>query len=506
MVVDIQQRRFYCTIERSLFNKVKKKIEENNNIHPKGRKHLKLDVAIFFIVYIQRLCLIRKDELVDGHVRLKGEYLQKYRYNYSQYLRLFKDNMVISTIPYKKHKHCFGYKVLLPDDSESLKYLDLPIDDNDLLIAIEKNQDENQKNANDTCPHLTKWLNSEYISLDTGVVITYIDGLNLPKSVHNSWVQAINNFRLGHIYYSRNGKDNRLHSILTSFPKDLRKFVRFKKEKLVALDIKASQPFFLGCIIHLFRNYEKLENKSLSKILVDKIYHIIQEDFEIEEPLVTIKDLLNDENPNNIKLNPSSKLISQFQTYSKEEFDEYINAVTKGDFYEYIENRLGDGFLNSFKTVDGNYKFEYVVKIPFQSKKGEKKKYNTNKKVQEIESKRNFIKKVIMKYFFGSYKNQSKADKKIENAMPKVVVDLIHRLKKNQKNKLAILLQNIESITVIDIITKKLNKKYPDLFIATIHDSIVVPKGNEKYVKNVMEEVFEEIFGLIPIIERENWF
>lgn len=86
------------------------------------------------------------------------------------------------------------------------------------------------------------------------------------------------------------------------------------------------------------------------------------------------------------------------------------------------------------------------------------------------------------------------------------VYDIFKTIKKSHKENLALILQNIEAHSILNVITKRIAKERPDLFMITIHDSIVTTVGNEDYVKRVMEEELVKIVGVAPEIDLEPWF
>ena len=78
-------------------------------------------------------------------------------------------------------------------------------------------------------------------------------------------------------------------------------------------------------------------------------------------------------------------------------------------------------------------------------------------------------------------------------------------IKRKDKKLLALLLQNIESYFIIDVIAKRIGKEYPGLPIFTIHDSIVTTVGNEELVASIMKEELERFVGKAPSFKYEYW-
>ena len=85
------------------------------------------------------------------------------------------------------------------------------------------------------------------------------------------------------------------------------------------------------------------------------------------------------------------------------------------------------------------------------------------------------------------------------------VYQLLNEIKKTGKNKLPILLQQIESHVVLKTITKRIARERPSLPLFTIHDSIITTAGNEGYIQNVVLEELGKAIGFVPQLRVEQW-
>src|SRR5690554_4446241 len=111
----------------------------------------------------------------------------------------------------------------------------------------------------------------------------------------------------------------------------------------------------------------------------------------------------------------------------------------------------------------------------------------------------------MLEYLYCSPESSEKRYLEIRRIFPKSVNDFIDEMKADNKKNFPIILQNIESHLFLDIIAKEIASERPSLFIATIHDSIIVPEGNEDYVTRKMAEVLIRTFKLIPEVKQECW-
>ena len=66
-------------------------------------------------------------------------------------------------------------------------------------------------------------------------------------------------------------------------------------------------------------------------------------------------------------------------------------------------------------------------------------------------------------------------------------------------------LQQLEAYIVLDVITKELSKLFPQMFMVTIHDSIVVTKEYELEANAFMHKKLYEMLGIEAEIKSEDW-
>jgi len=107
---------------------------------------------------------------------------------------------------------------------------------------------------------------------------------------------------------------------------------------------------------------------------------------------------------------------------------------------------------------------------------------------------RNSTKKILMQWMFGQSHREAKAAKRMEDVFPKLF-NFVRQIKEGKKgNKLlAFILTRIESKLMIDTAAHRISQERPDLFLTTIHDSIMVEAESDKvdYVKSVLRETYQ---------------
>jgi len=123
---------------------------------------------------------------------------------------------------------------------------------------------------------------------------------------------------------------------------------------------------------------------------------------------------------------------------------------------------------------------------------------------------RDELKKQLFIVFFGklnAYK-YNPAARLFKSLFPNVQ-KLFDAIKKDEHNQLAILLQRIESYTILDRVAQKILADLPGLPFLTRHDSIlpsgifVTPDTAEK-VKSILLETIKEVTGLMPMARIKN--
>ena len=79
----------------------------------------------------------------------------------------------------------------------------------------------------------------------------------------------------------------------------------------------------------------------------------------------------------------------------------------------------------------------------------------------------------------------------------------IRGVKQHDYRQLARLAQRTESDFIFGRAVSRVLRERPDLFIATIHDSVMTMIGNEEYVRDVMLTEFRKL-GVEPTVRIEN--
>lgn len=112
---------------------------------------------------------------------------------------------------------------------------------------------------------------------------------------------------------------------------------------------------------------------------------------------------------------------------------------------------------------------------------------------KRLRTSRNRTKEILMKWVFGRTNQEAKAARRLEAVFPKLFHFLRHVKQEKKGNKwLAHLLTRIESKLMLDSAALRISQERPDMFMTTIHDSIMVEPDNVQYVKSVLTDVYRQ--------------
>lgn len=481
----------YITLEASLFKHLENNINRFNcHFSENDNNKVMMDKAVFMIDYIRHQKSIRKDEIsTGGYIRVPSKFLNIYL---QKELRKYKEFLVrygyIKTKPYSKEdSKSYGYKVCFFEGKKDQKceieeysaYEFLSLTYEKFLSKSLKQYDkiEQKKSAAERkTKHLTKWLNGENIQADWQAAFIFIEkdqSLSLDQKKQYSYI--INRIRFNQWYFLRSTNDNRLHSNLTNLPSTLRKFLFHNEQKLVSLDIKTSQPYLLAGVLCLIteKNTDSLE--FLKQGLRCKQ---VRDKFDTVMNSITLSDAIT------------------------ADFRAYKSLVCDKDIYNYIGSQLSPKFIGTVKST--NTKGGYSDSV-YNTELGRKEKTH-------FKDLRGLCKVLVLEYMYCSVENNSLRLKELRRVFPDAVNKFIDDFKyckeleipkrsgrkkrtKSQKDKItrskklfSKFLQQLEAYIVLDVITKELSRNYPQMFMATIHDSIIITIDYENQVKTFLQK------------------
>ncbi|MGV0968969.1 hypothetical protein ACTS9M_07070 [Empedobacter sp. ULE_I136] len=423
------------------------------------------------------------DDYGDIYTNLNAQLLQRRIRNYREHLDYLKKHNII----YENKQYIPGVKsrgFSFHNIFGVAKIKEVLITNQKLISKINKFyylDDKNEiKLLNDelNIDYITKWLNPKYLKIDCAKAEQYLydlaDKERLSEKIRESVIQKFKknkklynqkdiekgvelivmnkfNCRLRVLKLFNKGIFNqivdntagRLHTTLTQLKGDLRQFITFKNENLVAIDIVNSQPYL---------SYSLLNEESFVRNNISEKVSLLNPRFNTSNYLVEL-----------------TKLISK--NTSKDDVLNFIEVIKSGKLYE----EFGKILINKrimVKHEDYRKEAKTIIFSSFFSKNQAK---IFNKEIQIFEKE------------FPS------------------VYQIFKTIKIKKHNALACLLQNLEAELVLHKACKIIAKNRPDIPIFTLHDAIITTESNKEYVYSVLHEVLTKNIGIEPTIKYEPW-
>lgn len=469
-------------IQKTLLKDLEGFILEYNEYN---KPHIKLDIAVYFLsLFISLPSYYRNTEKENYLVSLYSKKLKGIFSKYTKFLDFLIDSKIIekafnySTDKGTSNQYRLTEKYLFDD------IIGYEITDKSLLKKFEITTNEN-KNENDNLktdkrafclkkrPHLVRYFDDN-LTIDKTLALEIIKPykeLNYAK--YQSGMQLISEYNKKDWKYSINpNSDNRLHTNLTRTNKELRKCLYYKEDRLSAVDIRASQPFFFAVFLKAF----------------------LKKDYKL------------------VKQIGASKLIS------KKKFEELCNLdVNSDEIIAFVEIILTKDFYINFSNhleipIDEEGK-PYKMKINYfeprsKLKKRRKIDFEQPRIKESFETKRDYAKSVMMEVFFSSPRTTTKEAKQFRNLYPSVS-KVMSFIKDNSIN-FDKLLSHIESYCLLDYVALRFNKNHKNIPLWSIHDSLVTTKQNIHLLKEEVEQLLSEVTTikkdiLKDIIVIDNW-
>lgn len=270
----------------------------------------------------------------------------------------------------------------------------------------------------------------------------------------SSWLTALDKIKEKQFYFKQDRTSYRLHTSAVSIKKEMRKYLSINGQRLVACDIKNSQPYLSTALF--------LNPKQCIPLILPHLDNCKQ--FMKPWVIQAIYKMLK-------KYEKGDKLDSTLK---------YIELATTGKLYEFMAIELGKLTTKVWTREDAKLELLKVLFFPpkFKKLKGRIVMKNHFPEVLRFFS--------LLNYGFKLTKAQKGTIKG-----------------KSGPNILAILLQTMESEIVLNRVCKKINEKYPTIPLITLHDGIATTIGNQYHVQQIMQEELEKFVGKTPNIEIE---
>lgn len=430
----------------------------------------------------------RKDYKTE-FVPIKMEYIRKYIPNAEIYIRtLMKIGIVESDNKYIIGEKSKGYRLLAPfnstpkiiilgesDEAKINQKVSIESFDNDSKKLKPLYKSFNPKLCIDY-PSVIKEGFIEYWQHDGEGLPIFIDDIIFDRPDSFELIKHCNEFDNAHhrdsyhklingtmipgsllhskqFFFKVDKQGYRLHTNLTNLRKDLRKHIKYDEERLVAWDLKNSQPFFLNVLLN--PSFWDYKNKAQLNFR------------ELNGELKSLKELKER------GIDPSITMLKIKKISSEHGFQEFKNVTLQGNLYEFLQEM--------------SYEFFDMV-------------------ISREKAKNEFI-RILFDKAMSVRKYHYDTEDAFALCFPGLLEFLDKTFKSVKHNTLALLLQQIESNVILRVVCPAIAKKYPKIPLFTVHDSIVTSEGNEELIKPIIEEEIRRVTGgLTPILKLEKWF
>ena len=267
--------------------------------------------------------------------------------------------------------------------------------------------------------------------------------------------KVVNEIIDGNLYFKQDSTSRRLHTNITSLKSEMRGILKHQGNDLVSLDIKNSQPFMS---LALLSSSPSTEIKSIIDTNIQYLQTFDPAAYKNTQQILA-----------NIRSGrPPLDVV------------DYTDKVTTGTLYDYLMTEWNKQLGTSYNRAQAK---EQLFKIFFQPPS-----FNSKQKTL-FASLFPTIWKLIshINKGFTTTKNNRKANKTYLG------------------NSWAIILQNIESHLVLDVICPNIKGIRRSIPLLTIHDSIATTLINESTVLKIMKQVLLKEVGHSPTIKSEMW-
>ncbi len=260
----------------------------------------------------------------------------------------------------------------------------------------------------------------------------------------------------------------RVHHNFSSLKSEFRRFLSYRGQKLVNLDIRNSQPLLFSVVLlsyllgeEQFRSLYawKVDNSGLYYDLPSSIF--LQEEEPQPTPPPTpplrLPGLVTKEERHQGFKDTTRRMMAHGLP---QDVLLYLELTQRGQFYEYLMQEGG---------IAQDHRDEF---------------------------KQSFFGGV----FFCKNWPLTKQAKLFRRLFPSVY-EVIHEIKKRDHRTLAHMLQRTESSLIINRIARRCMEELPDTCIVTIHDSVMTTPGGVEPVKAIMKQEFAQV-GLEPTVSE----
>ncbi|MCT3672565.1 hypothetical protein KRE49_09345 [Elizabethkingia meningoseptica] len=442
---------------------IDKLVQENPPTFPYHR-----DYFIYIVHLITDIPSRNKNDDDVLYVSLHSSLLQRRVRKYNLYLNYLVENKVlVCDRQYIVGEKSKGYKFY---DNYETEIIETSITKKTLIksikqyIHIDYSQEDNQEgetiNDGSDLNNLSKWFNDD-LTVDFLSAKQYLRELReteqnifsdefSPNAMrrYNSRLIPLIKLNTQNFAHTIDSTAGRMHTALTQLKSDLRPFIKYDGNTLVAVDITNSQPY-LSTILFNSDKYD--EYQILSRIrMYNNAYR---------------------SNPYHPNFAPYYLRKNIENATQHEDVLNYIDIVKSGELYERFGELLQQrGLVNEEKPIRKQAK-EIIFSAIFSPNQA-------------------IAYKDAVKIFKENFPN---------------VYEIFKLIKQSKHRTLACVLQNLEAYLVLHTACRIIAERRHDIPLFTLHDAIITTSGNEDFVEYVLSNVLNDAIGFPPTLKIEPW-
>ncbi|MEI8202425.1 MAG: hypothetical protein WCH34_05400 [Bacteroidota bacterium] len=424
-----------------------KLVQELNTFLESDKPNFNYDVVYFYYIvhYILEQQLKNRNKLEsqkDQFISINIKNLKSITVcNIRDYIKIMENGeFIISDNHYIPGEKSKGY-IINPIYLKGSDKIEVKTDTK-LFSRIMKNQYRKKAHFNRLEPYL-KQMKNEFMKVE----FDYISAENWIQQEPNeekriSYTIALNQLKDKRFrYFNRNSTNHRLDTNLTNLKKEIKQFII---GDYVNIDLKNSQPFFLGIMLNSIIKQISIQQGSLCCYLD---YSNLIKTFGIKR----------------------IKSVSKIHQINKKTFlvnlKSFTDSVINGTFY--------DDFI---KTYTNGITRDEVKDIMF-----------------EVLFSQNEISENFRKFI------PYEKEKKVFASVYPYIYEAVKLLKSKDHTLLPVFLQKIESYVFIDCIAKELVSA--GIVPLTVHDSVIVKAEDQDRTIEIINRIFLEIFDVMPTLD-----
>lgn len=417
-------------------------------VHPPNFRPFKRDKLVQLLHLFNEVPSLNKHWIDnEGFVTLNAQKLQLWCQNYKSYLGYLMEHGVIEVDRHFQVGHqSMGYRLTDPYNTHVVP---VEIIDFTLIRRLRSGMGINPLSVA-KYPHLAKHFNTK-LKIDHTAALDYLmNNPELTVTQQNGGLMNVNKLAKREFRFKVDDTGRRLHTNLTMLRRDLRRFVTYDDTPLIGVDLRNAQPFMISLLLDpAFWQRSRVNNGRFN--------------YYRSFPDLARTGFFTPQILDEVTFDTQSHW--SYQNRSQNDIGEYMHQVSSASLYSEIQH-FAEEMMDS-KPVS-----------------------------------RDEAKKQVFMVLYAPNRTYTKYKGAFRHLYPSVY-GLMQSLKQEGHEKLAILLQRLESAFMLDNVTRRIADEQPAMPLFTIHDSVVCPVGAEGFVKSVIESEGERWFGMKPPVKFE---